>query len=150
MAFLKRKDAAEELGFSRQRLEKLIKQGRIVETAEGVDIEQARAVRAVMIDTVAAVMQPPAAARAVDAVDNPPPAKPATERRQYNIRRGADGSQGPDKTDPNAPLDFAAARTNRERANAALAELKYAEQVGRLIDVDEGAPQGIRSRPQDS
>jgi len=40
--FMRRKEAAAALGFSRQRLEKLIKQGRIEETEAGIDIERAR------------------------------------------------------------------------------------------------------------
>lgn len=43
---LSRKDAAAELGISRQRLERLIHKGRIAETAAGVDIDQAKAARA--------------------------------------------------------------------------------------------------------
>lgn len=125
MAFVSRKAAAEELGFSRQRLETLIKQGRVIETDEGVDLEQARAVRATMLDIRRALREEEAAAEAS-------PAKP--ERKPYAVARGAKTA----KDEKSGTLfSYADARTKKEAANAELAQLKLLEQSGRLIPVDE-------------
>lgn len=126
MAFVSRKDAAAELGFSRQRLEKLIKQGRVVETADGVDLEQARAVRETMLDMRKEMGEEPPV---IDA----PVAKPPG-RKPYAVARGAKKTGD---SDTGELFSFADARTQRERANAHLAELRYKQESGRLISVDE-------------
>lgn len=115
MPFVKRAEAAERIGVSRQRLEKLIKQGRIVETDKGVDLDSALAYRSVTIDTVKELS---AAARSA----SPPTRTPAKAKTDE---------------DGKPVVDFAAAKTKREANNAAIAELKYLEMAGKLISVDE-------------
>lgn len=127
MARVSRKEAAAELGFSRQRLEKLIKQGRIDENADGVDLEQARSVRATMLD----LRKEMAEGRGVESTGLP--SDEAKPRKVYSVPRGAQKTE----TKAGELFSFADARTQRERANAQLAELKYLEASGRLIPVDE-------------
>lgn len=126
MAFVGRKEAAAALGFSRQRLEKLIKLGRVVETDDGVDLDQARRARSTMIDPVKVL--------AANAPGPPPPASDKPGRKPYAVKRGSKKVEDAETGDL---IDFATARTNRERANAALAELKYAQESGRLVPVDQ-------------
>lgn len=123
VAFASRKDAASELGFSRQRLEKLIKQGRIPETPDGVDMVKARQVRQEMM------------ALRVDATVSAPTigaAKPT--RKKYAVQRGSaeskDGETG-------ELFSFADARARRENTNAKLAELKLAREAKSLVSREE-------------
>ena len=117
MPFVKRAEAAERIGVSRQRLEKLIKQGRIIETDQGVDLDSAIAYRSVTIDTVKELA---GTAR--------PPATAAAARSVAKVKTDDDGKP---------VVDFAAAKTKREINNAALAELRYLEMAGKLISADE-------------
>lgn len=126
MAYVPRKIAAAELGFSRQRLEKLIKQGRVVETEDGVDIDQARAVRATMLDMRQAM--------AADATRDEAAAAEKPSRKPYAVARGAEKSKN-DKT--GELFSYADARTKREAANAELAQIRVLEASGKLIGVDE-------------
>lgn len=129
-AFVSRKEAAERCGWSRQRIEKLIKDGRVVETDEGVDLEQALATKATMLNVTAAV-----SGDASGAGQSPSDAKltHGDTRRAYRVRRGAHKTA----ESKGELLSFADARTKREMANAELAELKYLEASGRLISIDE-------------
>lgn len=131
MPFVSRKEAAAALGFTRQRLETLIKQGRIVETEAGVDLEQAKAARATMNiapHLVVSQVSPPAATAAAET------AGPATTRKPYATARGSKKVSDPETGEL---FDFADARTRREHANAQLAVLKYQEMSGKLISADE-------------
>lgn len=120
-AFASRKDAAGELGFTRQRLEKLIKQGRIRETDHGVDMVHARKVRAEMISL-----------RAPDMSPSPAPATP--QRKPYSVARGAAKVEDEETGEL---FSYAEAKARRERANAELAEIKLTTEKGRLISRDE-------------
>ena len=128
MPFVSRKVAADELGFSRQRLEKLIKQGRVVETDEGVDLEQARRLREVMLDARQKLAAPDASLPSSQAPAEQSQTAPAKgrERKVYAVKRGSDKVKDAETAEP---IDFASARTRRENSNAKLAELRY--QIGR-------------------
>lgn len=134
-SFVSRKEAAADLGFSRQRLEKLIRQGRVIETEQGVDIEQARQVRETMLDARRLFAASPSEQQKLDEPAAPPAqASPAkAQRKTYNVPRGSQKVADGD----GELFDFATAKTHRERANAKLAELRYLEQSGKLIPADE-------------
>lgn len=110
---------AEALKISRQRVEKLIRDGRIVETAAGIDLEAARA--------------------AYEATTDP------AKRHAYEARAGAAGRtvygrRGADEvTDPQSGevLSFATARTHKEMANAKRANLEYQIKAGNYVARDE-------------
>lgn len=98
-----RKQVAEALKISRQRVEKLIKEGRIEEKNGSIDIDKARAAYNATLDPL--------------------------RRLAYATR-----------TDTDAPaLDFTAARTEKERANAMRAQLEYKIKAGHFIARDEVA-----------
>lgn len=131
MSFVSRKEAAAALGFTRQRLETLIKQGRIVETDAGVDLDQAQAVRATMNSAARLVVSQASAPEAPAASDA---AGSAPARKPYATARGSKKVSDPET---GALFDFADARTRREHANAQLAVLRYQEMSGKLIPADE-------------
>lgn len=118
VAFASRKEAAIELGFSRQRLEKLIKQGRIPETSDGVDMAAARRVRQEMI-----ALRPSAERET----------KPSG-KKPYSVPRGAVETKDEETGEL---FSFADARARRENTNAKLAELKLASEQKRVILRDE-------------
>lgn len=137
MAWVSRKEAAAECGFSRQRLEKLIKQGRIVETADGVDIEQARRVRAEMLDRRLAMGLPAEPPQEVATAAPAAEAEPAA-RRRYNVKRGeAKVSDSGDDDEDGDLLSYHDERTKREKTRRLREELAYRRDVGQLIPVDE-------------
>lgn len=119
VAFASRKDAAHELGFSRQRLEKLIKQGRIPETERGVDMATARKVRQEML------------AQRVELHPAQAPSKPS--RKPYSVQRGAATTKDEETGEL---FSFADARARRENVNAELALLKLDSEKKRLISRD--------------
>lgn len=114
-----RREVAEALGISRQRVEKLIRDGRIVETAAGIDIEAARTAYLQTID--------PAKRQAYEARTSAGP------RAQYG-RRGADEITDAESGEV---LNFATARTQKEAANAKRAALEYQIRAGNYVARDE-------------
>lgn len=120
MPFVDRKTAAAALEISRQRLEKLIKEGRIREEPRGIDLAKAEQDYATSLD----------------------PAKRASwlaSRRAKDVRRSRSGDQ-PDGVDGASELlSFADARTQKERAHAKRAELEYQIKAGFFVSRDEVA-----------
>ncbi len=120
--FVSRKEAALELGISRQAVEKKIKRGIILEVDGQIDIEDAKRRNAEMTD---------------------PTRRPVGASPQKKLQAPTDlptRRARPTETSPHSSaLSFVDARAQREAANAKLAELKYAEQSGRLIPRDEVA-----------
>lgn len=127
--WLRRKEAAAELGFSRQRLEKLIKDGRIEETPAGlIDIEKAARQVERSVDPVRR-----AAYEATAPASSKPKATAARRRRPYKVKRGAavapdDGEQGEFVLG-----SYAEARAEREKANAKTARLNYERLIGTMV-----------------
>lgn len=111
-----RKDAADALGISRQRLEKLIKQGRIEESALGIDIAKARTDYEATIDPSKRAVYEGATAD-------------APKRVRVGLTTVSDPESG--KT-----IDFATARTEKELANAQRARLEYQIKSGAYIARD--------------
>lgn len=138
--YVDRKAAASELGFTRQRLEKLIKQGRITETRLGIDIDRARAEYASTIDPDkkavydAHVAKPPPTAARPSPSPSPRRAEPSPSEPER--RRSADEVRDPETGEL---LDFSRARTRREMANARRAELDYRAKSGLLLSREEVA-----------
>lgn len=126
--WLRRKEAAAELGFSRQRLEKLIKDGRIEETDAGlIDIEKAfRQVEQSLDPVRRAAHQATAPARLR------PVATAARRRRPSKIKRGAAVAPD-DEGDGFALGSYAEARAEREKANAKTARLNYERLIGTMV-----------------
>lgn len=134
-----RKEAARELGITRQRLEYLIKSGKIEEAADGIDIEKAKRLRKANTDPAKQMAY--LASRSGRAVETPPPATKTTaaqlaaadagkaraSRERQRTAAGDDGERQP------RLFDFNEARTAREQANAKIAELNYQERAGQLI-----------------
>ncbi len=120
--WVRRKEAAAELGFSRQRLEKLIKEGRVDETPQGlIDIEKAARQLEQTLDPVRRAVYE---ATAVVAPKPKPVASAQQRRRPYKVRRGAvtppaAGEQGEFGLD-----SYAAARARKANTDAALAQAK--------------------------
>ena len=130
--FVDRKTAAAALGVSRQRLETLIKQGRITETPKGIELEKAKRDYEATID---------------------PAKKAAWEARRKAAQGGRPkGSQTPRAAGPRLAVDntagdgetpdlfggnFNAARARREYWTAQKAELEYKQRAGELIPRDE-------------
>jgi hypothetical protein len=116
--------AGEELGISRQRVQKLLKRWPEVIVDDGVDIEKLKALREENADPLRqAVYQQSRKLKAVE-VEAPKAAVPAPAAENQ----------------PELPLDaldFNAARTRRERANAELAQMKADQEAGRLISRQE-------------
>lgn len=140
--YLRRREAAEALGISRQALEKHIKAGRIEETEQGIDIEKARAAHAAIRAAAplpAKLVQP----QASDATEPPAPEPPAA-RKAYAVPRGAikataDASDTErDTGGPSAGsiFDLTAARARKEHWNAERARQAYDIARGNLIPRD--------------
>ncbi len=131
-----RKEAAAALGVTRQRLEKLIAQGRVSENSDGIDLEVARREYAATLDPARKLawdlrskkaLDPPTAVLAQSVrVSEPPPQAPAVVTMS-----SAEPVQG--------VFDFAKARARKEAANADIAELKFKQQLSLLIPRDEVA-----------
>lgn len=120
MPFVDRKTAAGALGISRQRIEKLIKDGRIVEEARGIDLDRAERDYEASLD----------------------PAKRAAwlaSRRSRDVRRSRREGDEPDEAQQGDLLSFADARTAKERAHAKRAELEYQIKRGFFLPRDEVA-----------
>ena len=114
-----RKEAAEALGISRQRVEKLIRDGRIVETAAGIDINAARTAYESTIDP---------AKRDVYDRQRGAPTKPVYGRKGADEVKDAESGE---------LFSFATARTHKEMANAKRAQLEYQIKAGHFISRDE-------------
>lgn len=114
--YVDRKTAAESLGISRQRLEKLIKQGRIEETVLGIDLAAARIAYEQTTD--------PAKRAAYEGV-----APEAPKRVKVGLTTVQDPETG--KT-----IDFSTARTQKEVANARRAEFEYKAKLGAYLQRD--------------
>lgn len=119
--------AGEELGISRQRVQKLVKRWPEVEVDGGIDIERLKVLREQNADPLRqAVYQQQRKLKATSEAEAPP--KPAATPKAARL--------APEDSAPDLPLetaDFNLARTRRERANAQLAELKAAQEAGKLI-----------------
>lgn len=113
---------AAALGVSRQRIDALIKQGRIAITAKGIDIEKAKRDYAASID--------PAKKAAWEA------RKKAGSGTGSRPRLAVDNTAGGETSAP-ASGTFNAARAEREQWNAKRAELDYKQRAGELIPRDE-------------
>lgn len=113
--------AGEELGISPQRVGQLARRWPETEDERGrIDIERLKELRE----------------------KNADPLRQAVYHQQRELLAGAAASKkstqpAPESESPIDELDFNAARTRRERANARLAELKAAQESGRLIERDE-------------
>lgn len=112
--FVTRREVAEALGISRQRLHVLIGEGRIAETPRGIDIEAAKVAYRGTID-------PARRAAWEEAAETARPAAPPSGRRV-----AVDEATG--KT-----VDFSEARTRKEIANADRARLEYQIKAGHFI-----------------
>jgi hypothetical protein len=116
-----RKEAATELGVSRQRVEQLLKRWPEVEARDGIDIERLKKLREENADPLRqAVYQQ---TRKLEAVAEATPAAPKPQAKVSESAVGAGSS-------------FTDARAARERSNARLAELKVLQEEGRLIPRD--------------
>ncbi len=118
--------AGEELGITRQRVQKLLKRWPEVIVDGGVDIEKLKALREEQADPLRQAVYQQTRKLTATAVDEPKP-KPAPIAQ-------TDDAQGELPIDA---LDFNAARTRRERANAELAQMKADQEAGRLISRQE-------------
>lgn len=128
-----RKEAAAELGFSRQRLERLIKEGRVHETAAGIDVDRAHKELEATIDQARRQQYEETFGKAK------PKAEPKQRRRPYNVRRGAvtvASASGTGAADGQI-FDFASARAAKEMAYAKSAQVKYDQLIATLIPRDE-------------
>lgn len=114
-----RKDVADSLGISRQRVEKLIRDGRIVETAAGIDLEAARKAYLSTVD--------PAKREAYERLSGAQP-KPGYGRKGADEVKDAESGE---------LFSFATARTHKEMANAKRAQLEYQIKAGHFISRDE-------------
>jgi len=112
-----RRQCADALGITRQRLEKLIKQGRIEETARGIDLGAAKLAYESTTD--------PAKRAAYESV------APEAPRR---VRMGPTSVTD---TETGKTIDFATARTEKELANARRAQLEYSIKSGAYLPRDE-------------
>lgn len=127
--YVTRKVAAAELGFSRQRLEALIKEGRIDETPEGIDIAKAREAFLRTVDIARqAGYRMRSGAKAVRAKVGKADGAGARKR---GARRPPPVSE-----EEGGLFDYAKSRAERELWNAKQAEAKYKEKVGELISVE--------------
>lgn len=116
---LSRREVAERLGISRQRVEKLIREGRIVETPLGIDFEKAKASYLATLDPAKRAVYEEKAGGA--------------KKRDY-ARTGADETKD---DDTGQIMNFAQARTRKEMANADRARLDYQIKAGQFISRDE-------------
>lgn len=129
-----RKEAAAELGFSRQRLETLIKQGRVHETADGIDIDRAKQELASTLDPVRRQVYEEAFGKAK------PKAKAEPRRKPYNVQRGARRvrpSLGDEKQGKFELVSLNDAKALKESALARQAELKLGQMMSTLVPRDE-------------
>lgn len=108
-----RREVADALGITRQRLEKLIGQGRITETTLGIDLALARTEYERTIDP---------AKRAAHESATPD----APKRVRVGLTTVADPDTG-------RAVDFSEARTRKEIANAQRARLEYQIKAGHFI-----------------
>ena len=115
MTKVDRKTVQQELGISQQRLSALIKQGKITEGPDGIDLDRARAEYAANTDP---------AKRA--AYDDRTGRQPAEQGRGLSAIEG--NGQG---------LDYNTVRTHQAAYKAKMEELRYKQAVGKLIDRDE-------------
>ncbi len=115
-----RKTAAAKLGVSRQRLEKLIAQGRIQETKDGIDLAKAKKDYEASID--------PSKRAAYLARDGSKP-KPLTLAVNNDAAPEADPEAG--------ARNFNTSRAEREHWNAEKAKLDYQQRAGELIPREE-------------
>lgn len=129
-----RKEAAAELGFSRQRLETLIKQGRVHETAEGIDIDRAKQELVSTLDPVRRQLYEETFGKAK------PKAKAEPRRKPYNVKRGAQRVRAAGSDDKQGELKLVSlneAKVLRETALAKTAELKLGQMMSTLMPRDE-------------
>jgi len=129
-----RKDAAAELGFSRQRLEKLIKDGRVHETAAGIDIEQVKHDLEASLDPVRRQVYEESFGK------TKPKAKAGPRRRPYNVQRGVQrplSASGDDKQGKFELVSLNDAKFKKESALAHQAELKLGLMASTLVSRDE-------------
>ena len=128
--YVDRKTTAAALGVSRQRLEKLIHQGRVVETAKGIDLEKAKRDYAASID--------PAKKAAWEARRKPKPGRPrTTPPPTAGPRLAVDNTSDPDDTSDLFGGNFNESRARKEHWAARRAELEYKQRAGELIPRDE-------------
>lgn len=133
----KRKDAAAELGITRQRVEALIKQGRLNESDEGwIDLDKARGEYEATLDPVRRQVYEESFGKAK------PKAKAEPRRRPYNVKRGAtrvpaSGSSPDDKQVKFELITLADAKVAKESALAKTAELRLAQMMSTLLPRDE-------------
>ncbi len=140
--YVDRKAAASELGFTRQRLEKLIKQGRITESTLGIDIDKARreyastidAGKKAVYDAHVSKARPEGYPGSEQQARADTPAAAADAQQSPPRRRSADEVRDPETGEL---LDFSAARTRKEMANARRAELDYRAKSGLLLSREE-------------
>ncbi len=115
--FVKRREVCEALGISRQRLHVLIHEGRIVETARGIDLDAA-------IEAYRATIDPAKRASWEGATVVAPSNGP---------RSGAVVDSGALDPESGKTIDFATARTEKEIANARRAQLEYSIRSGSYL-----------------
>jgi len=136
--YVSRKDAATELGFSRQRLETLIKQGRVHETAEGIDINRAKKELEASLDPVRRQVYE-------ETFNKPKPkAKAEPRRNRRNVRRGASlvpssgaVTAGDDKQGKFELVSLNDAKAAKEVALARTAEIRLDQMRATLVSREE-------------
>lgn len=124
--------AGAELGITRQRVNKLAERWPEIKDDNGlIDVERLRQLRAKNADPAKLAAYEQAKARISGNSETPSRPAPLVAARRASPKLPDDEEQ---ESNPQGVLDFNAAKTNREIANARLAELKVAEAEGRLID----------------
>lgn len=107
-----RAQVAAKLGITRQRVGQLIKDGRIEERNGSIDLDKAVADYNAFLDPM---------------------------KRLAYVARTKGAAQPPSGSDGQGVMDFTAARTEKERANAMRAQLEYKIKAGHFVSRDEVA-----------
>lgn len=130
-----RRQTAKALQISRQRLERLLKEGRIVETAAGIDIAAARRAYADSVD-------PAKRAAYLSRVGAPADAAPGSAPRETPTTDAGPAiaqSTASPAAETGQVLSYADARTQKEIAHANRAQLEYRIKAGHFLARDEVA-----------
>lgn len=119
--------AGEELGITRQRVNKLAERWPEIRVDGLIDVERLRTLRAENADPAKLAAYEQARARLSGSADVDPTVQPVQQKRADKVESEAEAPE-------QGVLNFNEAKTARERANARLAELRVDEAEGRLID----------------
>jgi hypothetical protein len=146
---ISRKVAAERLGVTRQRIEQLIREGRLTEGSGGLPWPQVRKEYEARVDASRRVSGGLAKRR--EEVRAAGSAAQTRVKRRYGVRGPVKAAVSAEtetpapaahtmapQPQPDLPhlIDFSEARARREHANAQIAELNWREQAGHLVKRD--------------